>query len=135
MTQHHRAWTVVLASLGVFMTALDTLVVTTALPVLREDLGASLADLEWTVNAYTLTFAVFLLTGAAVGDRFGRRRILATGIGIFTTASAGASLAPSVELLIAARGLQGFGAAMVAPLTLTILSHAFPPERRGAALG
>jgi EmrB/QacA subfamily drug resistance transporter len=117
------------------MVTLDNLVVTTALPVLREDLGASLADLEWTVNAYTLSFAVFLLTGAALGDRFGRRRILATGIAIFTAASAGAALAPSVELLIAARGIQGFGAAMVAPLTLTILSHAFPAERRGAALG
>jgi MFS family permease len=87
------------------------------------------------VNAYTLTFAVFLLSGAALGDRFGRRRMLATGVGIFTAASAGAALAPSVEMLIAARAIPGFGAAMVAPLTLTILNHAFPAERRGAALG
>src|SRR5215211_6275201 len=98
-------------------------------------LGASLADLEWTVNAYTLSFAVSLLSGAALGDRFGRRRTLATGVGIFTAASAAAALAPSVGLLIAARGVQGFGAALVAPLTLTVLSHAFPAERRGAALG
>jgi EmrB/QacA subfamily drug resistance transporter len=131
----HLAWTLAITAAAIFMVTLDNLVVTTALPVLREDLGASLSDLEWTVNAYTLSFAVFLLTGAALGDRFGRRRILATGVSIFTAASAGAALAPSVELLIAARGVQGFGAAIVAPLTLTVLSHAFPAERRGAALG
>jgi EmrB/QacA subfamily drug resistance transporter len=131
----HLAWTLAITAAAIFMVTLDNLVVTTALPVLRDDLGASLADLEWTVNAYTLSFAVFLLTGAALGDRFGRRRTLATGVGVFTVASAGAALAPSVEILIAARGIQGFGAAMVAPLTLTILSHAFPAERRGAALG
>jgi EmrB/QacA subfamily drug resistance transporter len=131
----HLAWTLAITAAAIFMVTLDNLVVTTALPVLREDLGASLADLEWTVNAYTLSFAVFLLTGAALGDRFGRRRILATGVAIFTTSSVAAALAPSVEILIAARGIQGFGAALVAPLTLTILSHAFPAERRGAALG
>src|SRR5215217_4698019 len=131
----HLAWTLAITAAAIFMVTLDNLVVTTALPVLRHDLGASLADLEWTVNAYTLTFAVFLLTGAALGDRFGRRRILATGVGIFTAASAGAALAPSVDVLIAARAIQGFGAALIAPLTLTILSHAFPAERRGAALG
>ena len=129
------AWTLAITAAAIFMVTLDNLVVTTALPVLREDLGASLADLEWTVNAYTLTFAVFLLTGAALGDRFGRRRVLAIGVSIFTVASAGAALAPSVDILIAARAIQGVGAAMVAPLTLTVLSHAFPAERRGAALG
>ena len=128
-------WTLAITAAAIFMVTLDNLVVTTALPVLREDLGASLADLEWTVNAYTLSFAVSLLTGAALGDRFGRRRILATGVGIFTAGSAAAALAPSVGFLIAARGIQGFGAALVAPLTLTILSHAFPAEKRGAALG
>src|SRR6266481_245390 len=112
-TQPHRGWTLVLASLGVFMTALDTLVVTTALPVLRRDLGGSLSDLEWTVNAYNLAFACALLTGAALGDRFGRRRMFCVGLGLFTAASAGAALAPSIGALIVARAVQGTAAAMV----------------------
>src|SRR5947209_8262131 len=99
----HRAWTLVLASLGVFMTALDTLVVTTALPVLRVDLHASLSSLEWTVNAYNLAFACFLLTGAALGDRFGRKRMFTVGLSVFTAASAASALAPSVGALVAAR--------------------------------
>src|SRR5262252_2834547 len=99
----HRVWTLVLASLGLFMVALDTLVVTTALPVLRTELDASLSDLEWTVNAYNLAFACFLLTGAALGDRFGRRRMFSVGLGVFTAASAAAALSPTVESLIAAR--------------------------------
>jgi EmrB/QacA subfamily drug resistance transporter len=131
----HKTWTLVLASLGVFMTALDTLVVTTALSVLRADLGASLTDLEWTVNAYNLAFACLLLTGAALGDRFGRRRVFALGIAIFTVASAAAALSPSVAALIAARALQGAGAAIVTPLTLTLISEAFPTEKRGLAIG
>jgi EmrB/QacA subfamily drug resistance transporter len=131
----HKAWTLVLASLGVFMTALDTLVVTTALPVLRADLGATLSDLEWTVNAYNLAFACLLLTGAALGDRFGRRRMFAIGIAAFTVASAAAALSPSVGALIAARTVQGAGAAIVTPLTLTLISEAFPVQRRGAAIG
>jgi EmrB/QacA subfamily drug resistance transporter len=128
-------WTLVLASLGVFMTALDTLVVTTALPVLRTDLGASLTDLEWTVNSYNLSFACLLLTGAAHGDRFGRRRMFAIGIMAFTVASAAAALSPSVGALIAARALQGAGAAIVMPLTLTLISEAFPAQKRGVAIG
>jgi MFS family permease len=116
----HKAWTLVLASLAVFMTALDTLVVTTALPVLRVDLHASLAGLEWTVNAYNLSFACLLLTGAALGDRFGRRRMFTIGLGMFTVASAASALAPSVQALVFARALQGAGAAIVAPLTLTL---------------
>src|SRR5206468_3528421 len=107
-----KAWTLILASLGLFMVALDTLVVTTALPVLRVDLGASLSDLEWTVNVYNLAFACFLLTGAALGDRFGRRRMFAVGLLVFTTASAGAALSPNVGALIAARAVQGVGAAI-----------------------
>jgi EmrB/QacA subfamily drug resistance transporter len=103
--------------------------------VIRADLGASIEDLEWTVNAYTLSFAVFLLTGAALGDRFGRRRLFVIGLGIFTAASVAAALAPSVEALIAARAVQGLGGAIVTPLTLTILSAAVSPERRGVALG
>ena len=128
-------WTFVITSLALFMTTLDNLVVTTALPVIRVDLGAGLSGLEWTVNAYTLTFAVLLLTGAALGDRFGRRRMFVIGLAIFTVASAAAALAPSIEVLIAARALQGMGGAIVAPLTLTILSAAVPAERRGLALG
>jgi EmrB/QacA subfamily drug resistance transporter len=131
----HQAWTVVLASVGVLMTALDTLVVTTSLPVLRTSLHASLSSLEWTVNAYNLSFAVFLLTGAALGDRFGRRRMFTIGVGVFTAASALSALSPSVGALIAARALQGAGAAIVMPLTLTLISEAFPTEKRGVAIG
>lgn len=130
-----RAWTLVLASLGVFMTALDTLVVTTALPVLRVSLHGSLSDLEWTVNAYNLCFACSLLTGAALGDRFGRRRMFCVGLGVFTAASAAAAMAPTVGALIAARAVQGTGAAMVMPLTLTLISEAFPAAKRGMAIG
>ena len=128
-------WTLAITSIALFMVVLDNLVVSTALPVIRVDLGASIEELEWTVNAYTLSFAVFLLTGAALGDRFGRRRIFATGIGLFTVASAAAALAPSMDALIAARAVQGLGGALVMPLTLTILSDAFPAEKRGVALG
>src|SRR6478609_2732584 len=128
-------WTFAITSLALFMVTLDNLVVTTALPVIREDLNSGLSGLEWTVNAYTLTFAVFLLTGAALGDRFGRRRMFAIGLGIFTLASAAAALAPSIATLDAARAVQGLGGAIVMPLTLTILSAAVPPERRGLALG
>jgi EmrB/QacA subfamily drug resistance transporter len=130
-----KAWTLVLASLGLFMVALDTFVVTTALPVLRVDLGASLSDLEWTVNAYNLAFACLLLTGAALGDRFGRRRMFTVGLVVFTVASAAAALSPGVTALIAARALQGVGAAAVMPLTLTLISEAFPAEKRGMAVG
>ncbi len=129
------AWTLVLASVAVFMTALDTLVVTTALPVLRESLHASLPSLEWTVNAYNLCFACLLLTGAALGDRFGRRRMFCIGLGVFTAASAAAALAPTAGALVAARAVQGAGAAIVTPLTLTLISAAVPAEKRGAAIG
>ena len=128
-------WTFAITSVALFMVTLDNLVVTTAIPVIRTDLNASLEGLEWTVNAYTLTFAVFLLTGAALGDRFGRRRVFAVGVAIFTLGSIAAALAPSIEALNLARALQGFGGAMVMPLTLTILSAAVAPERRGLALG
>ncbi len=117
------------------MTALDTLVVTTSLSVLRVSLHASLASLEWTVNAYNLAFACLLLTGAALGDRFGRRRMFTIGVGVFTAASALSALSPNVETLIAARALQGAGAAIVMPLTLTLITTAVPAERRGAAIG
>ena len=128
-------WTFAITSLALFMVTLDNLVVTTALPVIRKDLHATLQGLEWTVNAYTLTFAVLLLTGAALGDRFGRRLLFTIGIGLFTAASAGAALAPSIGALDAARAIQGIGGAIVTPLTLTLLSAAVPAERRGLALG
>jgi len=128
-------WTFVITSIALVMVTLDNLVVTTALPVIRRDLHATLEGLEWTVNAYTLTFAVLLLTGAALGDRFGRRRMFVLGLGIFTAASAFAALAPSIEALNMARALQGVGGAIVTPLTLTLLSAAVPANRRGLALG
>jgi EmrB/QacA subfamily drug resistance transporter len=128
-------WTFAITSAAVFMATLDNLVVTTALPVIRKDLHASIESLEWTVNAYTLTFAVLLLTGAALGDRFGRRRMLAVGLTIFTVSSAAAALAPTAGALIAARAAQGVGGAIVTPLTLTILSAGVPANRRGAFIG
>jgi EmrB/QacA subfamily drug resistance transporter len=128
-------WTFAITSVALFMVTLDNLVVTTALPVIRRDLHASLSQLEWTVNAYTLTFAVLLLTGAALGDRFGRRRMFAVGLTIFTLASAWAGLATSATMLDIARAVQGVGGAIVMPLTLTILSAGVPKERRGLALG
>ena len=128
-------WTIVLAGLGIFMTALDNLVVATALPVLRTSLHAGLSGLEWTVNAYLLAFACLILSGAALGDRFGRRRMFTVGIAVFTAASAAAALSPSVGALIAARVVQGAGAAIAFPLTLTLISEAFPVEKRGAAIG
>ncbi len=132
---HRTLWTFVITSIALVMVTLDNLVVTTALPVIRTDLDASIEGLEWTVNAYTLTFAALLLTGAALGDRFGRRLLFVIGVSIFTAASAFAALAPSIEVLNLARALQGVGGAIVAPLTLTILSASVPAERRGLALG
>src|ERR1044071_532112 len=128
-------WTFAITTVALFMTTLDNLVVTTALPVIRQDLHAGLSGLEWTVNAYTLTFAVLLITGAALGDRFGRRRLFVIGLAIFTVGSPAAALAPSIDVLVAARALQGLGGAIVTPLTLTILSGAVPSERRGLVLG
>jgi EmrB/QacA subfamily drug resistance transporter len=131
----HSRWVLVLASVASLMVALDTLVVSTALSTIRLDLGASIAELEWTVNAYNLSFAVLLMTGAALGDRFGRRRLFALGLGIFVVGSAACALAPDIGALIAARALQGAGAALVMPLGLALVSAAFAPERRGQALG
>ncbi len=127
--------TLAIVSLALFMVVLDNLVVTVALPAIRADLGATLQSLEWTINAYTLAFAVMLIPGAALGDRFGRRRLFLIGLSLFTASSAAAALAPTTGALVAARALQGVGGAIVAPLTLTLLANAFPAERRGAALG
>src|ERR1022692_4049980 len=134
-TPTRRNWTLGIVSVALFMTVLDNLVVSVALPSIHRDLGSSIQALEWTVNAYVLAYAVLLLTGAALGDRFGRKRMFIAGLGLFTAASAAAALAPSIGLLIAARATQGIGAAIVTPLTLTLLADAFPPERRGMALG
>jgi EmrB/QacA subfamily drug resistance transporter len=128
-------WTFLVSGIAVFMVSMDNLIVTNALPVIRRSLDTGLEGLEWTVNAYTLTFAVFLLTGAALGDRFGRRRLFAIGLVIFTLASAAAAMAPSIGVLIAARAVQGLGGAIVMPLTLTLLASVVPPERRGVAFG
>ncbi|MFE3858927.1 MFS transporter [Streptomyces goshikiensis] len=128
-------WALLITATAGFMAALDNLVVTTALPAIREDLGGKLEDLEWTVNAYTLTFAVLLMFGAALGDRFGRRRLFIAGLTVFTGASAAAALSPGIDELIAARAVQGVGAAIMMPLTLTLLTAAVPAARRGMALG
>ncbi|MFI7138812.1 MFS transporter [Streptomyces massasporeus] len=129
------AWALVITSVAGFMAALDNLVVTTALPSIREDLGGGLHDLEWTVSAYTLTFAVLLMFGAALGDRFGRRRLFIAGLAVFTGASAAAAMAPGIDPLIAARAIQGVGAAVMMPLTLTLLTAAVPVAKRGMAYG
>ncbi|WP_095202342.1 DHA2 family efflux MFS transporter permease subunit [Mesorhizobium carmichaelinearum] len=128
-------WVLVLASAANLMVGLDALVVSTALTAIGRDLGASIEALEWTVNAYTLSFAAFLLTAAALGDRFGRRRLFVVGLMLFVVASCACALASSVGWLIAARAVQGVGAAIVMPLALAQISTAFPPDRRGWALG
>ena len=129
-----KTWVLLLTSAASFMAILDAMVVTTALGAIRQNLGASIELLQWTVNAYNLSFAVLLLTGAALGDRFGRRRVFITGITLFVAASVGCALAPGAGWLIAGRALQGVGAALLMPMTLTLLSAAFPPERRTFAL-
>jgi EmrB/QacA subfamily drug resistance transporter len=135
MSKSATRWVVALTGVGSLMAALDTLVVSTALSTIRLKLHASVEQLEWTVNAYNLSFAVLLITAAALGDRFGRRSLYATGLALFAAASAACALAPSVGWLIAARTVQGAGAALIMPLGLALLSAAFPPERRGAAIG
>jgi EmrB/QacA subfamily drug resistance transporter len=134
-TPSRRIWTLILVSLGLFMVALDNLIVNVALPSIHRDLGSSVQALEWTVNAYVLAYAVFLLTGSALGDLLGRKRMFIAGMALFTIASAGAAVAPTSGLLIAARAAQGLGAAIATPLTLTLLAEAFPPNQRGIALG
>jgi EmrB/QacA subfamily drug resistance transporter len=128
-------WVLALTSMASFMVSLDSLVVSTALPTIRLDLAASIEQLEWTVNAYNLSFAVLLMTGAALGDRFGRRRMFTAGLTLFAAASAACALAPDPGWLIAARGVQGAGAALLMPLALAQLSAAFPPDKRAKALG
>ncbi len=128
-------WALGLTSLASFMMALDAMVITTAFVTIRSEFGASVETLQWTANAYNLTFAVLLLTGAALGDRFGRRRMFAAGIALFVLASVACALAPTVGWLIIGRGAQGAGAALVMPLAMAILSGAFGREERARALG
>jgi EmrB/QacA subfamily drug resistance transporter len=130
-----KRWVLALASVASFMTALDALVVITALDTIRRDLDASIEALQWTVNAYTLSLAVLLLTGAALGDRFGRRRMFAAGVIVFVAASVACALAGSVAWLVAARAVQGAGAALVVPLAMALLSAAYRREERARALG
>jgi len=134
-TKSTRTWVLILSSVASLMVALDALVVSTALSTIRLDLGASIEQLEWTVNAYNLSFAVLLMTGAAIGDRLGRRRVFAGGLALFVAASAACALAPDVGTLIAARAVQGAGAAAIMPMALVLLSANFPTELRGRAMG
>ena len=129
------AWALALTTVAFFMGALDNLVVITALPAIHKEIGGSLTTLEWTVNGYTLAVAATIITAAAVGDRLGRRRVYIVGLLVFTTASAVCAVAPSPQLLIAARAVQGIGAGIITPLSLTILTSAFPAQRRGAIIG
>ena len=128
-------WVLGLTSIAYFMVVLDSLVVVTALPRMQQDLHADLADLQWTVNAYGIAFAAGIITAAALGDRFGRRRVFILGLALFTLSSAACALAPDAAALIVARTVQGLGAAVILPLSLTILTAAFPPQRRGLIIG
>jgi len=128
-------WALLLTSVAFFMVTLDSLVVVTALPAIHRELGGQVSTLEWAVNAYLLVFAAGIITAASIGERFGRRRVYVAGLALFSLASAACALAPSTTLLIAARAMQGLGAAIVTPLSLTILTTAFGPERRGRVIG
>lgn len=133
--QSTKRWVLAITSIGSLMVILDAMVVATALSTIRRDLGASIEALEWTMNAYNLSFAVLLLTGAALGDRFGRRKMFTSGIALFAVASVACALSRDAGGLIAARALQGAGAALVMPLAMALLSTAYPPAERGKALG
>ena len=135
LSRVEQRWVLCLTSACALMVALDQLVVSTALTTMQRSLHCSLATLEWTVNAYSLSFAVLLMTAAALGDRWGRRRVLVAGLAVFTVASAACGLAPNVGWLIAARAVQGAGSACMMPLAMAMLTTAVPPERRGRALG
>jgi EmrB/QacA subfamily drug resistance transporter len=128
-------WVLAVTGAASFVVALDALVVSTALSTIRSELDASIEQLEWTVNAYVLSLAVLLMPAAALGDRLGRRRLFAAGLGLFAAASALCALAPDIDWLLAGRALQGTGAALVMPLALALLGAGFPPDRRGWALG
>ena len=128
-------WVLGLTSTAYFMVVLDSVVVITALPRMQRDLHAGPASLQWTLTAYNIAFAAGIVTAAALGDRFGRRRVFAAGLTLFTVASAACALAPNAPDLIAARTVQGLGGAIILPLSLTILTTAFPAQRRGTIIG
>ena len=132
---NRRWWTLAAMCFALFMIMLDNTVVNVALPSIQEDLGATLSGLEWTVNAYTLTFAVLLVTGGRLGDIFGRRRMFLFGVVVFAVSSAAIGLAPGEAWLVAGRAIQGVGAAFMMPATLSIITNAFPPAERGKAIG
>src|ERR1041384_8869184 len=132
---NRRWWTLAAMCFALFMLMLDNTVVNVALPAIQKDLGASISGLEWTVNAYTLTFAVLLVTGGRLGDIFGRRRMFLFGVVVFALASATIGFAPSDGWLVASRAVQGIGAALMMPGTLSIITNAFPPAERGRAIG
>jgi EmrB/QacA subfamily drug resistance transporter len=127
--------TLALSTIAYFMVVLDSVVVITALPRMQRDLHTSLATAQWTLNAFGIAFAAAIITAAALGDRLGRRRVFVAGLALFTITSAVCALARSISLLIAARGVQGLGGAIVLPLSLTILTEAYPAERRGTVVG
>ena len=127
--------TIAVTGAALFMVVLDNLIVASTLPAIQRSLGASLGSLEWVLNAYILAFAVLMLTAAALGERYGRRRVFTAGVVLFTVSSAAGALAPNAGTLIAARAIEGIGGAVIMPLTLTMMTAAFPAERRGAALG
>ena len=134
-TRRRLGWVVALTSTAYFMVVLDSVVVITALPRMQDALHVSLASLQWTLNAYGIAFAAGIITAAALGDRFGRRRLFNVGLALFSLASVACALAPTLPELIAARTVQGLGGAVVLPLSLTILTTAYPPEKRGMIIG
>ena len=127
--------TIAVTGSALFMVVLDNLIVASTLPAIQRSLHTSLSSLEWVLNAYILAFAVLMLTAAALGERYGRRRVFTAGVALFTLSSAAGALAPNAGTLIAARAVEGIGGAVIMPLTLTMMTAAFPAERRGAALG
>jgi EmrB/QacA subfamily drug resistance transporter len=133
--ENRKWWTLGAMCFALFMIMLDNTVVNVALPSIQDDLGASLSALEWTVNAYTLTFAVLLVTGGRLGDIFGRRRMFLFGVVVFALSSATIGLAPTQGWLVASRAVQGIGAAFMMPGTLSIITNTFPAEERGRAIG
>src|SRR5436189_2628 len=133
--ENRRLWTLAAMCFALFMVMLDNTVVNVALPSIQRDLGASISGLEWTVNAYTLAFAVLLVTGGRLGDLFGRRRMFLFGVVTFAASSAFIGFSPSEAWLVTGRAVQGIGAAFMMPATLSIVSNAFPPHERGKAIG
>ena len=133
--ENRKWWTLVAVAVGLFMIMLDNTVVNVALPSIQKDLGISISELEWVVNAYALTFGVLLLTGGKLADLLGRRAIFTAGLVVFTGASLWCGLAGGAGSLIAARTVQGVGAALMNPATLSIITATFPPRQRGTAIG